>query len=314
LPALANAASLAPALGIAYVMARQLSSRGTDIYGQTVAVSHRTDFLLLGASHLIVPTLVVASLAILMRQPSQTAPWQRATIWLGAAFCVIASIYVSQVVAYNGNVPSGGRYDFPVQLCLPALWVALTAYVGHLDHSQLPLLRLRQALFLSALITLHHAYGAEPSRANRAAIVANMNANIKATAQFSNALKVIVDQAREDPDRTIILDGRGALESYEPMASFARYLKHKKVRNPIAIRFERSKKDEHDTFIDSLAAAMEHLQLKGVEGGVDERMGRVLLSIFAPLRQNGRPQLKPLAEVPDADLKRSIIVPIGIRN
>ncbi len=311
--ALIMAGCLLPNLWIASVMVQQLSLRGTDLYGQTVSVSHRTDLALAGMRHVFMPGLFTVLLIGAMWQRPAQPRWQRASLWFAVGVASIAALYVSQFVAYNGLWPSGGRYDFPGQLCLPAFWVAMTAYLGHLDQSKLPLVRIRQMLFVGATIVLHNLYAGKGdlSRAHPTSFVNSVSGNISETVKFTRFIQNVANEAIADPRRAIVLDCRGGIFSFEPAAAIARYLRYNKVSNPVAMRYAHADVDDESQFYKSLSAAIERLQMHGLEATGD-RWTMELVAHFRTIDATGGPRLMPLASIKSAGGQRPVIVPVGL--
>ncbi|MFC5508376.1 hypothetical protein [Bosea massiliensis] len=289
-----------PAGIIASVMVLQLGATGKDIYGNSVGFGGRTDLLIDVAKQIIVSATGLTAVAAIAWLWSEPAQWRRATMAFAAASASILLIFASQAVVYGRGTAMTGRYEFPALICLPALWLAMTAYLGSVDRTQGAYLRLRQAAFMILVIVTHQLFTPEGdrSRVNAAELISAVETNVETTQRFANSLKKVVSQSRNDPSRPIILECRGGL-SYEPIASVARFLRHANVENPIAIRFSRLSTDPDSDFFNALSSTIELLQDQGLEARGDDpyKLLQVLLKTFQADRGRGAMRLVPLKQI-----------------
>jgi hypothetical protein len=154
------------------------------------------------------------------------------------------------------------RYDFPGQLCVPALLVGIVAYGSALDKFSRRTQGWRQLGLMVVLIALTEWAGPPASRIGLAQFEATVRRNIVDTDKFSNSLAEVVGQARAQPEWPIILDGFG-YESYEPMLSTATYLWHYEVEAPVVLRYHALETDRISPFAMSVAERLQRIAVEG---------------------------------------------------
>ena len=261
----ALAACLLATAAVASVTLLQLSNRGADTYGRSISLGDRTPILLGALEETLWPVLAVCVLSLLMWNPMPTK-WIRATSIFVASSAALMSLYVFEIVAYNGEWPTTIRYDFPGQLCVPAIFVGIVAYGSALDKLSPTTQGWRQLGLMVVLIALTEWAGPPASRIGLVQFEAVIRGNIVETSKFSDSLAEVVGEARAQPEWPIILDGFG-YQSYEPMLSTATYLWHYEVEAPVVLRYHSLDADKTSPFAMSLA---ERLQRIAVEGEATE--------------------------------------------
>jgi len=247
---------------IAVIMLHQLASHGTDIYGASAAFGDRAKLVAGALRALVWPVAAAGALIATFYLIAPWDKWLRASGWLLAVVAVVASLHASQFIAYNGQWPTRIRYDFPGQMCLPALWVAVVAYAGALDLGAPDTRRLRQAVLLVAMIILQARFGVGEQSVNPGLILSRVGANISATATFSSGIRDVIAQGRAHPERPIVLEAHG-IGSYEPVFSTGLYLRHYKVTNPVTVRYHLQDSDRIGKAQEDLANVLVDLERKG---------------------------------------------------
>jgi len=235
----ASAAALASILFAAYVGAGVLlavTHQGVDIYSHSVSPADRIAHLLLsledaryGTPLLILAALAVAPAAGLLAPdlPKHTrSSILRAQCWL-AGLCLI---YLSQVLFYNGEWPTGSRYDFPGMLYIPAAIVILTVYgvqlapeVNRATFSRTWHLALGITL---ALVTLMKGYSPTITFVDRM---------VKSSNEFVRGIEHAASTLRAHPDYALVIES-GSVADYEAIFSHEEFLRAYGVQNSIFLR------------------------------------------------------------------------------
>jgi hypothetical protein len=266
----------AAGLFIGGVVAISLRHTEVDVYSQSVAPRDRLRVLArLGPQFLHSPeglalALAAGGLTLLWawalyrrRGTPQFPQLLRVGKRGGLGLFVLALLFISQYVFYNGDWPNNTRYDFPGVLALP----------------------LGAALFGWMLLRILHALGVGPlgRRAAYAALLAALAAGVvyrgfepirtaskqyvAYTIRFNNQLDTIVARLAAEPARPVVFFSHHPLEDYEPVVSLRQFLRYRKVRNPIFLRLEGVRPDTLSTpLIKKLAAEMTDWSVKGLEG------------------------------------------------
>lgn len=229
--------------GTAGVIGFALSRGGQDFLGRPVGFTERLAQIIAplapSLAIFVLPAflLLAATAAFVHRRRSDSDDWGEG--WLKPAVIYVVgvvglwSLYLSQYIAYNGQWPTGYRYDFPGVFAAPALIVisvmfsvvVLRPYGLVKNHS------LRRgasgALLVLIMILL----------ATRFPLARAVTANINRTAEFQKALSQVAELASKDRQAPIILRANGAW-TYERLVSVAVYLhNYYEVSNPIAVKF-----------------------------------------------------------------------------
>jgi hypothetical protein len=201
--------------GAAMAVLRQ----GADVYSHSVLPAARIRYLgaSLGAAQTVIPLItlvglmaVVGSSHLLARGKTETrrAAW-RAQGWL----LVLLAIYMSQIVFYNGEWPTGMRYDFPGLLYIPVGIVVLTVFgtrvaasAGHVAGSW----TLRLALgFALLLLTLWRGYG--PT-------TAFVDGMVRSTNEFVLGIESTASTLQAHRDHALVIES-GGVDDYESIFS-----------------------------------------------------------------------------------------------
>jgi hypothetical protein len=234
---LAYSAATAAVIGLA------LTRAGQDFLGRPVGLMERLVQIVtpLTASvvKFVVPALLLLALtATFARWRAPKAAdfgdsWLKPALIYSAGVILLWSLYLSQYIGYNGQWPTGYRYDFPGLLAVPALVVISAIFVAVVSQPY-PLLNrtIRAAAVVAALAITVISVRAIPLPLSNA-----VAENIARTAKFQEALGELAELAKKDPQQPIILRANGAW-SYEKIVSVAVYLhNYYDVANPIAVKF-----------------------------------------------------------------------------
>jgi hypothetical protein len=234
---LAYSAATAAVIGLA------LSRAGQDFLGRPVGLMERVAQLVtpLAASmvQFVVPALLLLAVtaAFARRQIPKATDfrdrWVKPALIYSAGVVLLWSLYLSQYVGYNGQWPTGYRYDFPGLLAAPAFFVISVMFVVALSRPHLLLNRMiRAATIVAGLGMIVTSIRAIPFPLSNA-----VAENIARTAKFQEALGELAEMAKKDPQQPVILRANGAW-SYEKIVSVAVYLRnYYDVANPIAVKF-----------------------------------------------------------------------------
>jgi hypothetical protein len=227
----------------AFVIGLALSRAGEDFLGRSVGLTERLARLLapLGGSavkFLLPSLLLLAVTAALVRSSAVDRQafwnaWARPAAIYFAGVVLLWSLYLSQYVAYDGQWPTGYRYDFPGALALPAFVVISVVFVANLSQ---PFPQLRNAVRGgSAAVALGVVLFAIAR--HQFPLSAAVAANIDKTRKFQSTLSGFAALAREAPQQPIILRANGAW-TYERLVSVGVYLRlYYGLPNQIAVKF-----------------------------------------------------------------------------
>jgi hypothetical protein len=242
-----------------------------DFYGVDNSVSHRMAAMLalpqLVAQPFLVPFALAAfglavPLAVLAQRRSPLPPPQRlrAIVVFLALTGFLALYELWELFFYNGRLPSGIRYDFPILLLPLAIALGFAAFTG---YALLPgggrRWRNVQLTFL-ALITLY-LYHFRPTFSLPAAV----NGAVARTTEFRRAFHSIRTAVSEHPDWPIILEPNRPWD-FEAVYAFNVWQKFFGVTNPLLLRVEVAPKDNRDTFEQWLTDQMRTWATVGLPG------------------------------------------------
>lgn len=232
---LAYGAATAAVIGLA------LSRGGADFLGRPVGLSERLAQIVAPFASSLVTFVLPA--AVLLAVTAAIMRWQRAgglgDDWRKPAIVYVAgilwlwSLYLSQYIGYNGQWPTGYRYDFPGVFAAPAVVVISIMFLFAVTRPY-PLANqaVRGVAMVAAVVSILMSIRSAPFPLARAAAD-----NISRTAKFQNMLGAVAELARKDPQAPIILRANGAW-TYEKIVSVAVYLhNYYKLANPIAVKF-----------------------------------------------------------------------------
>lgn len=221
-------------VGASVVLA--LRHGGVDVYSQPVSPAQRIANSMpslyegrFGAPLLVLAALTVAPAAGLLVPglPNRARDSiLRAQGWL-AALCLL---YLSQLIFYNGEWPTGTRYDFPGMLYIPAALVVLTIYgIQIAPDTQLAAFSRAWRLALVgslAAVTLTRGYGST---------IMYVDQMVKATNQYVEGIEHAAATLQAHPDFALVIES-GSVDDYEAVFSHEEFLRAYGVQNSIFLR------------------------------------------------------------------------------
>jgi hypothetical protein len=228
--------------GAIMLVVQKTVSGGVDYYAKPIELSSlvtiaRSSFV--RAISYWGPVYLVAglSLALLERSRGQTLRrWAAASLVVAAVFAFLVAMYVSQCVAFRGELPLNMRYDFPGGMFVPINFCLLSCYVVYMTRPHFPPWSnwvVVGAVILSGYLLIPKAAGQfRPWNLPKATF-----RNIQRTDIFFRELQSIVLAARSSPGRPVILEAYEPWSwAYEPILAVSIYLEALGAKNPISIR------------------------------------------------------------------------------
>lgn len=236
---IALVAGLACLLFAAYVgtsVILALSKAGVDVYSHSVALPDRVAHVLGGlkppdqlapfanlAALILVPAAVLATRGH-SRETTKAAGW--GAFWI-VTFIVI---YLSQLAFYNGDWPTGTRYDFPGLLYVPGviyLAIRLTADLIPPSERAIGIPTAQAALGIGLAILLGiRGYG--PT-------IGFLNGNVESTQAFVSRVERISSILRAHDDYALVVESN-SVSDFEAIYSYEAFLRSYNVRNNLFLR------------------------------------------------------------------------------
>lgn len=181
-------------------------------------------------------------------------------------FCVqswLAVLLVSQMVFYNGNWPTGIRYDLPGMIALDLAYILLSlcffTLVGIMYPNSLPTRRLAPSTITCwLLVAFFFVFGTGQLGKIRTTAQRNSETSIA----FQSTLSGILSAAGRDPGTPIVLESHSPWD-IEPLSSLRTYLKASGVSNPTVLVTHFSGLTSHKNVEPILAKRLTELSLKG---------------------------------------------------
>lgn len=220
------------------VIARMLLAKGHDIYSEQVGAGSFAGPVASGVMTLLFNSALAALWPLLgwtlwsWRQPPAdgppaTAP-PRSLLSKDALLFLVTALaaWFSQAAFYRDNDwPPGSRYDLPGILVPIALLVFGTRHLMSLARCETANRIVLPALFTGLMFA--GAYGTVVHVRSAAA------SNVAVTRHFASWVDRIAKTALAEPSLVLVLVPERPLDHYEPAVSVARFLRFKKVTNPI---------------------------------------------------------------------------------
>ncbi len=233
---IAASASAMFALYVASGAVLAVAHQGVDVYAHPVDPLDRVVrvFQSLREVRSQTPLLMLVTLAVVPGALALTAraagsarkPLLKAQGWL----TILSLVYLSQLLFYNGEWPTGTRYDFPGLLYIPATLVILSAYSTRVIHSadQSNFSRVWQlAISLAlAVLILVRGYGGS---------VKFVEGMVQSSNQFVQSIEETALILRAHPDHALVLES-GSVSDYEFVFSHEEFLRAYGVENKIFLR------------------------------------------------------------------------------
>ncbi|MDP3689466.1 hypothetical protein [Bradyrhizobium sp.] len=228
--------------GAIMLVVQKTVSGGVDYYARPIELSSLTTIARSSLLHAISywgPVYLAAgsALAMLERSRGQTLRrWALASLMTAAVFVFLVAMYVSQCVAYRGELPLNMRYDFPGGLFVPINYCLLSCYVAYMTRPYFAPWSnwvVIGAVILSGYLMIPKAAGQfRPLSLPKATF-----RNIERTDTFFRELQSIVTAAASSPGRPVILETYEPWSwAYEPVFALSTYLQALGAKNPVSIR------------------------------------------------------------------------------
>ncbi len=175
-------------------------------------------------------------------------------------------VYISQGVFYNGNWPTGIRYDFPGLLVWPGLFLFTYSYIFKtLRFLKFPpevISILKICVFLTLFLVVQQL-GFVPL------IIAGFN-NSQRTNEFTQNIDLIATKFKETPTASIVFESH-SFGDLEPLLSVKRLLVLKGITNDFFIRVHNSNVKAQLNELEE--ALKERIQFYSLNGGSGEFEG-----------------------------------------
>jgi len=257
-----------PAL-VLYALA-SAAGNSQDFYGVDNSVAHRLATLLdlrqvLGRPFFVPFMLAAVLLAALLawvgyrRSLLPRLQRRRATlVFMG--FIGLLAVYTSwELFFYNGRLPSGTRYDFPILLFPPSIALGFAAFARYTSLVSTGWgWRSVQFAFL-AMIAFYLAYFRAPF-----ALRSQVNAAVVRTTEFRHDFNVMRTKTSMHSDWPIVLEPNSPWD-YEVVDKFHVWTKFFGISNPIMLRVEITSKDP-TKFEQWLVGQMQNWATAGING------------------------------------------------
>jgi hypothetical protein len=237
-----DAASFAAAGSIAfaaYVSTGALMAvlrQGADVYSHAVSPAARIRHLVisLGAAQTVIPLMTLVLLMAVVGSSHLLAPGKtetRKAAWRAQGWLLaLLVMYVSQIVFYNGEWPTGIRYDFPGLLYIPAGIVILTVF-GRQAVAQVKEeagnRTVQSALGIALLLLiLWRGYGPTTAFVDRM---------VRSTNEFVLGIESTASTLQAHRDHALVIES-GSVDDYESIFSHERFLRSYGVQNSVFLR------------------------------------------------------------------------------
>jgi hypothetical protein len=224
--------STAFSLFVVYGIGMALIRSKADIYSRSVKIEDRLSLflqnlvsgqssILSGVQSVIVLILLILGLIYifykLAREKNINCSSELKNLFI--TLVVLVVLIVSQQYFYNWNWPTGGRYDFPGMLYIPASLVVIYLEIGSLLRKIYPANQweyIYKGVFACGLLMAILIKGYNP-------IYSVIQNNIDKNNSFKSALNQVVKTSRKNPEIPLIFESYDALD-YEIIFSYERYL------------------------------------------------------------------------------------------
>jgi hypothetical protein len=246
-------------LFIVSVLGIALAASGVDQYansvhpGERLAVFFNGIFSLRGIS-ILIPLVISIGLWTYYSRYAEKPNISKNLRYLCFSIAAIFVFYLSQFVFYNGYWPANNRYDFPGLLYMPGLLIIIHGFgmkIRREEDSTSKSPGFIQFFLPIALLLVILVYQNGFAYARFA--VGN---HVQLSNTFSNQINAISILSKADPKSAIILEA-GAPFDYEPIFSYARFLRADGVSNPIYVRWTGPEPASSNLLFKSLVAEIQ---------------------------------------------------------
>lgn len=256
------------ATGAIMLAVQQTLSGGAEYYAKQIELSSlaaiATSSLLRSIAYWG-PVYLAAGLALAMLERSRGRTlrrWATASLVTAGLFIFLVAMYVSQCIAYRGELPLNMRYDFPGGLFVPFNYCLLSCYVAYMTRPHFPPWSawvVICAVILSGYLLIPKA----ASQFRPGSLPKATSRNIQRTDTFFRELQSIVAAARSSPTRPVILETYEPWSwAYEPVFALSTYLEALGAKNPVSIRMHSIDRTS-EVLDDGLKRSMTTLQDQG---------------------------------------------------
>lgn len=213
---------------------------GTDYYGRSVGLGLMLEFATIGMLDGLARTWWLWLLPIALAQLLQLTPRRTFREWVAGSqiavgtYVFFIAMYAAQCGLYRGVFPRHMRYDFPAMLLVPLTFCILCCEISRWLRDRYPDDVVNRAQLITAIFV---GFAAATSAVQTPPpLLAAIDRNVRTTSSFFAAVQDIVQAAKENPGRPIVLEGYGA-RSYEGVLSINAYLAALGASNPVTVRY-----------------------------------------------------------------------------
>lgn len=241
-----------------------VSKSGTDIYSNPVSPMVRIGkifgILVSGQNSIPISILIGMTVIFCAISLNSNLPWEKRKTALWAQFwlVVFCFVYLSQLFFYDGFWPTDYRYDFPGLLYIPAA-VYVLFWSGQkiiFEKGNVTTTLTLNASIIPALILVIAMKGYSP-------ITQNIDANIKATNEFTHKIENIASALISHKDYALVIES-GSTGDYEPILSYDRFLREYGATNELFLRVHGYSIESSDPGLQKeLASSLIELSKKG---------------------------------------------------
>ncbi len=250
---------------IAHTVLGRMQAPGTDVYGSPIGAGARLHMLLdavRGPGALLLYALAAIFLltwAIYRRRWPLLA---RASSTAVLSSGLIIALYVSQVVFYNGDWPTGTRYDFPGMLVLPLALLLALWYLTQMRRLLVP--RPAYVTALTVMINLIALVAVASNIPNIAYLRRGAERNVASTTAFTAFVSKLSAVGLEHPDYPMVFESNDPAD-FEPLFSYPRFLRASSVVNEMYLIWVPARHGVSN-FQGSLSKQLAQLSREGMPG------------------------------------------------
>lgn len=239
-PLLTLAVSSLFAAWIAGALVTHFSNSGLDVYSASVAPADRATKLSLLAKN---KTFLIVNLVFMMRLIGgfNSRLFRLNVRQVSFFFICLNALIVSQYIFYNGEWPTGMRYDFPGQLALPIVMGYAIYEIRHITKNTTYGAKLLLIFNFSILIIFTSIIG--PKMLGH---VKSSWLNVQRTQLFDESLSTIRTTLQSSPAAILIVHARDPFD-LEPVISLERFLRFLEIRQRVFIKYAITESQENQS-------------------------------------------------------------------
>lgn len=208
--------------------------------GRSVGLGLMLEFATIGMLDGLARTWWLWLLPIALAQLLQLTPRRTFREWVAGSQIAVATyvffivMYAAQCGLYRGVFPRHMRYDFPAMLLVPLTFCILCCEISRCLRDRYPDDVVNRAQLITEIFV---GFAAATSAVQTPPpLLAAIDRNVRTTSSFFAAVQDIVQAAKENPGRPVVLEGYGA-RSYEGVLSIHAYLAALGASNPVTVRY-----------------------------------------------------------------------------